>query len=314
MRLIATAVILLLLLGAALSGGESKSARRISTLARYALLTALAFVFLLPFVGLLASAFKDPGVANLYAFFPPLEEWSRETVNLTNFELALRPTPTRAGPITFWNYLFNSLLLACGTTVIQIFFSALAGFALAKYRFAGRELTQAFMLATLFIPGVLLLAPSYELFVKLGLIDTYAALLLPGAVSVFGVFLYRQAMLGVPNELLDAARIDGCRELRIFWDVVLPVVRPMTGAFALMSFLGNWNNYLGVSVMIHDQSKVTLPVAMKLFLANEAVNLNIDATGIGMAGTLISLIPPAIAFFALQHEFVRGLTSGAVKG
>ena len=125
--------------------------------------------------------------------------------------------------------------------------------------FAARKPLMLFMLATMLLPGQLTMAPAYVLAYKLHLIDTYTGLILPGAVNVFGIFLFRQAIMQIPTELMQAARMDGCSEFRIYWDIVMPVTRPMIGAFALLSFMGSWNNFVGPQIMLHTSSMYTLP-------------------------------------------------------
>src|SRR5262249_331887 len=127
--------------------------------------------------------------------------------------------------------------------------------------------------------------------------------------SVFGIFLFRQAMLGVPNDLIEAGRIDGCGEFRIYLNLIMPLVRPMTGAFCLVTFLGTWNSFLAPNIFLQTQRKLTLPVVLNQFIGQYAQHY-----GIFLAGTLLAIIPPAILFFSLQKEFISGLASGAVKG
>jgi ABC-type glycerol-3-phosphate transport system permease component len=159
------------------------------------------------------------------------------------------------------------------------------------------------------IPSVLLLAPLYEMVVKLGLVDSYAALILPILVVPYGIFLFRQSMISIPNEMLDAGRIDGSSELGIYFRLVMPLVRPMCAAFCLVTFLSNWNAFFAPSVFLHTQEKLTLPVILNLYLGLYRADY-----GVFLAGTLIAIIPPAVLFFALEREFIGGLTSGAVKG
>ena len=170
-------------------------------------------------------------------------------------------------------------------------------------------MVMAIMLTTLLIPGQVVMAPLYEQLYHLGLVDTRAGLIIPGAVSVFGVFLFRQSILQVPNELLQAARLDGCSEFRIYWDIVMPVSRPMIGAFCLISFMGAWNNFLWPQVMLHHDDKFTLPIAL-----NQMIGVYGNQYGMLMAGTLVSVLPVMALFLLLQREFVAGLTAGAVKG
>jgi ABC-type glycerol-3-phosphate transport system permease component len=193
--------------------------------------------------------------------------------------------------------------------MLQLLFCSAAGYALAKYEFRGKQALMGFMLASMMIPGVLLFAPVYEMMVKLGLVDTFSGLLLPGIASAYGIFLFRQACLSVPKEMIDAGRIDGCSEFRIYLTLVMPLVRPMSAAFCLVTFLGTWNSFFGPSIFLHTQANMTLPVIL-----NRYIGVYINQYGVFLAGTLLAIIPPAILFFALEKEFISGLTSGAVKG
>jgi ABC-type glycerol-3-phosphate transport system permease component len=167
------------------------------------------------------------------------------------------------------------------------------------------------MVLTMLLPSQVLLPSSYELMYRLGWVNSYLAILVPGAVSVFGIFLFRQGMMGVPEELLAAGRVDGCSEVRLWWEIAMPVVRPVTGAYTLMSFLAGWNSYLWPQVVLQEEGKFTLPMG----LANMAGLQGYQGEfGVLMAGTVLSLVPVVGLFFWLQQEFVEGLTTGAVKG
>jgi ABC-type glycerol-3-phosphate transport system permease component len=275
---------------------------------RLLLLLAVGSVMLAPFAWLVCAAFKDSTVLNEYAFLPPLSKISHQTINLGSFHSLLAPQPTVQGPVTFWRYLANSLFVASATTFVCLVFSSAGGFALAKYRFFGRRALFAYMLASMTIPAVVLLAPNYQIIWQLGWMDTYKALIVPAAVSAFGIFLFRQAMIAVPNELIEAARIDGWGEFRIYLRLAMPLVRPMSGAFCLICFLGAWNSFLPPNIFLQSQAKLTLPVVL-----NQYVGQYRHDYGIFLCGTLLAMIPPAILFFSLQKEFISGLTSGAVK-
>lgn len=275
-----------------------------------ALLLVLASVLVLaPFLWLIAAAFKDKSVLNEYVFFPPLSEWSGKTMNLGNFRRLFVGEDSVQGKVYFWQYLLNSLFFASVGTVLQLVFCSAAGYALAKYEFYGKRVLMTFMLGSMMIPGVLLLAPVYQMMVGLGLVDTYHGVLLPGIVSVYGIFLFRQAIIAVPNEMIDAGRIDGCSEFEIYLRLVMPLVRPMSAAFCLVTFLGSWNSFFGPSIFLQSQDKLTLPVILNLYIGRYA-----NDYGVFLAGTLLAIVPPAVLFFALEKEFVSGLTSGAVKG
>ncbi|MFW6256378.1 MAG: carbohydrate ABC transporter permease, partial [Candidatus Sumerlaeota bacterium] len=231
------------------------------------------------------------------------------TLNLYNFKKLFEAKPTQQGQVYFWRYILNSLFLASATTIIQLFFASMCGYALAKFNFRGRNILVFYMLGTMMVPHVLLLAPLYKIIVTIGWVDTYLALLAPSAVAVFGIFLFRQAIISVPDDLIEAGRIDGCSEFGIYLRLVMPLVRPMTGAFCLVTFMNSWNAFLAPQIYLHSQNKLTLPVVL-----NQYMGVYNQEYGVFLAGTLLAIIPPAILFFALQKEFISGLTKGAVKG
>jgi ABC-type glycerol-3-phosphate transport system permease component len=304
--------------------------------ARVTTLLIVGTVMLMPFAWLICAAFKDKNVLNEYAFLPPPATWFDKnarvggkvvplnslpddvkpapsdvlppTLNLGNFRTLLEHKPTLQGPVNFWKYVTNSLFLAAAGTFLSLVFSSMSGYALAKYRFRGRVPIIIFMLASLTIPGVVLLAPNFEVIWRLGWMDTFKALLIPGAVSVFGIFLFRQSILGVPDDILEAGRIDGCGEFRIYLTLVMPLVRPVIGAFCLISFLGIWNSFITPNIFLQSQDKLPLPVVLNQYIGEYS-----QQYGVFLAGTLLAIIPPAVLFFALQREFIAGLTTGAVK-
>jgi ABC-type glycerol-3-phosphate transport system permease component len=276
---------------------------------RWVTLLGMSVVVVAPFAWLIAAAFKDPLVLNDYIFFPPLSEWSTRTMNLKNFQHLFAGDEGVQGKVYFWQYVLNSTFVASANTIIQLAFCSAAGFALAKYDFYGKHGLMIFMLGTMMIPAVLLFAPVYEMMVKIGLVDSYQGLILPSIVSAYGIFLFRQAMLAVPDEMLDAGRIDGCSEFQVYLTLALPLVRPMSAAFCLLTFLGQWNSFFGPSVFLQAQDKLTLPVVL-----NQYINVYRNDYGVYLAGTLLAILPPAILFFALEKEFVSGLAAGAVKG
>jgi ABC-type glycerol-3-phosphate transport system permease component len=273
----------------------------LSSILLHAVILLLAVMSLTPFFWLICATFKSSDDFFFYTFLP----WSHpERWTLGNYVWLFTKE-------TFVTWLFNSLFLASTFTVLVVALSSLGGFALAKYRFPGKKALMVIMLGTMLLPSQVLLPSSYELMYHLGWLDTYAAILVPGAVSVFGMFLFMQAMKGVPDELLQAGRVDGCSELRLWWEVALPIIRPMIGAYTLLSFMGAWNSFLWPQIVLQSPNKYTLPIA----LAN-MVGLPEYQTpfGVLMAGTLLSILPVAILFFILQKDFIAGLASGAVKG
>jgi ABC-type glycerol-3-phosphate transport system permease component len=276
--------------------------------ARLVLLALAGSVMLMPFVWLICASFKDKDVLNQYVFLPPPSQIGSKTINLDNFHELFKPHDTSAGPVSFWRYICNSIFLASTGTCLTLLFSSMGGYALAKYRFPGRQAIMTFMLASMTIPGAMLLSPTFAVIWRLGWMDSYKALLIPGCVSAFGIFLFRQAIQQVPDDLIEAGRIDGCGEYRIYLNLVMPLVRPMSGAFCLISFLGAWNSFITPNIYLQTQSKLTLPVVL-----NQYVGQYTQQYGVFLAGTMLAIIPPAILFLALQREFIRGLTAGAVK-
>jgi ABC-type glycerol-3-phosphate transport system permease component len=264
-------------------------------------LVVLALVSLTPFIWLVCATLKNSADFFTYTFLP----WDHlGDLSLDNYwQLFVRE------PFGLW--MINSTFLASAYTVTVVTLSSLGGFALAKYRFRGRKTLMLLMLATLLVPGQVLLLPNYEVMYALGWLDTYTAILVPSAVSVFGMFLFRQAMLSVPDELLQAGRIDGCSELRLWWMVALPIVRPMVGAYTLLSFMGAWNSFLWPQVVLQDPSRYTLPIGLSNMIGVPEYQTHY---GVLMAGTLLSIFPVAVLFFVLQKDFVSGLASGAMKG
>jgi ABC-type glycerol-3-phosphate transport system permease component len=261
---------------------------------------AAALVCFVPFIWLLCAAFKRGDDLFTSALLPP----DLHKLTLSNFHDLFNHE-------SFGWWMINSIFLSSAITVLVVTLSSLGGFVLAKYEFRGRGVLMLIMLFTMMIPSQVILPGMYELIWKLGWVNSYAALLFPGAVSVFGVFLFRQAMAGVPDELLHAARVDGCSEFRIWWDIALPVVRPMIGAFTLLSFIGNWNSFLWTQIVLQDDAKYTLPIGLANLISQPG-----STAGYGplMAGTLLSLIPITVLFFFLQRDFIAGLSSGALKG
>jgi multiple sugar transport system permease protein len=276
--------------------------------ARWALVSVGALLVLAPFAWIIPAVFKTGDAFNDYIFFPPLSKWS-ETLSLYNFHELFKGRPGQRGPVYFWEYFLNSTVIATVTTTMQIFLSSLAGYALAKFEFRGKTALMLFMLGAMMIPPVLLLAPLYKMVVDLGLVDSLAGVIIPTMVSTYGTFLFRQACVTIPNEMIDAARLDGCSEFGIYFRVVMPLVRPMAAAFCLVAFLANWNAFFQPNIFLHSDDKLTVPVALNLLLG-----VYRQKQGIYLAGTALAMIPPAVLFFFLQKEFISGLTSGAVKG
>ncbi|GHH23764.1 carbohydrate ABC transporter permease [Streptomyces lanatus] len=209
-------------------------------------------------------------------------------------------------------YFMNSLIVAVLVTVSNLLFCSMVGYALAKLDFTGRSKVFGVVLIALMVPGNLLILPLYVLMNRLGLIDTYAGLVLPFAAGAFGVFLMRQFMQSVPDELLEAARIDGAGEWYIFFRIVLPLVRPALATLAIFTFLGSWNNFVWPLIATNDPGKYTLPVALATF-ANDPNRTIAGGNGMLMAGSLLVVLPVLVVFIALQRHFTQGIATAGLK-
>jgi len=223
--------------------------------------------------------------------------------------------PTLANFVRVWNQLpigrffLNSITVAVCTTGFNVLVTSLAAYPLAKMKFPGREAIFYLLLATLIVPAQLTYIPSFILAVNVfHYYDSLPALILPNISSVFNIFLLRQAFKTVPNDLIDAAKMDGASELRLWWDVLLPVVRPSLATVAIFTFVNSWNDFFWPSLMLHTREQMTLPVG----LAALQGMFTSDFRGVA-AGVTMTVIPILLFFIALQRQFIRGL-AGAVKG
>jgi len=272
----------------------------------YTILLFLAAIFLIPFAYLICSSLKGSDDFFSSLFLPAGNgflgiDWSRITLN--NFARVFQQP-------SFARSIINSFFFSSVTAVLATLASAMGGYALACFKFRGRRTISNLVMASLVVPPILLLPSVYQMLFHLGLLDTVMGFILPAIAPAFGVYLFRQSMIGgVPRELIEAARIDGCGEIRIFFTIVLPLARPMVGAFLLITFLGTWNNYITPQVVLQSPERFPLSVAIA-----QLKGVYSQDYGLLMAGTLISILPVLILFLLLQRDFIAGLTSGAVKG
>jgi multiple sugar transport system permease protein len=202
----------------------------------------------------------------------------------------------------------NSLFLSLAITAVSLFCNAAAGYAFAKLRFKGRDRLFAFLLATLVVPPQVGVLPLFLEIKSLGLVNSRLGVLVAGIATVFGIFLVRQFALSIPDELLDAARVDGASEMRIFVSVVLPILKPILVTLGVFTFLAAWNDFMWPLVVLTDEAKQTLPVA----LANLSGE-HVQDTELMMAGAVITVLPVLLLFFALQKHYVEGILLGSVK-
>jgi multiple sugar transport system permease protein len=205
-------------------------------------------------------------------------------------------------------YFANSLLIASTVTVFSVILNSLAGYALAKLRFAGRDGMFRVLLAGLVIPAQVAMIPLFLFMKELGLINTYWAVILPASASIFGIFLVRQYALSIPDALLDAARVDGASEGRIYWTIVLPLLRPILVTLGVFTFMVTWNDFMWPLVALIDGDLRTLPVALAI-LSGE----HVQDTELMMAGSVLTLLPVLILFMLVQRYYIEGITAGSLK-
>lgn len=220
---------------------------------------------------------------------------------LANYERLFQQAP-------YFQWFFNSFLIAGFTTLSVLFLDALIGYILAKVEFKGRNLVFFLILSSIMIPTEMLIIPWYVGSVKLGITDSYLGVAFPGLITAFGIFLMRQFMGGLPNDLLDAGRIDGLGEFGLFWKVALPNMRPALAALAIFTFLGNWNAFLWPVIVIDSPQMRTLPVGLALFSYD-----NFNQYELVMAGASIAVIPVLIVFAIFQKQIIKGITLTGLK-
>ena len=206
-------------------------------------------------------------------------------------------------------YFLNSVIVATSATVLALFFNGLAGYAFAKLRFRGREALYRLLLAGLLVPAQVTMIPLFGLLKWLGLVNSYAGAIVPSAASIFGIFLVRQYALSIPDELLDAARIDGAGEWRVFRSVVAPLLAPILVTLGIFVFLGTWNDFMWPLIVLSDRDMQTLPVALA-GLSREHVQDN----ELMMAGAVVTVLPVLALFLSMQRFYLRGILVGGVKG
>jgi multiple sugar transport system permease protein len=283
---------------AARAGGRDQLAGPLGMALLYGVLTLGAVMTAFPFYYMLVTATHRS--ATILRIPPPL--WFGDAL-LTNYTELLANLP-------FWNALWNSLAIASIHTALVLFFCSLGGYGFAKFRFPGRDGLFAFLLATLMVPGAIGLIPSFIIMRNLGWIDTWNPMIIPGIANAFGIFWMRQYIdQAIPNDLMDAGRIDGAHEFRIYWNVVLPVIVPALGALAILTFIGSWNNFLFPLLILKDEAKYTLPVALSTLRSLRGTEIGVQI--LGAAG---AILPILIVFLAASRQFMSGLTAGAVKG
>lgn len=262
------------------------------------LVALLALCFVVPFYWLVISAFKS----REDIFTLPPQFWPHPW-RIGNFVEVFRQT-------TIVRAFLNSCVIALGHCTLSLFLCSLGGYAFAKYPHApGRNGLFAFVLATMMIPGAVTLIPVFVVLCKLHAVNTYWAMIVPGAAGAFGIFWIRQyTAQNVHDDLLDAARIDGCSEFGLYWRIVAPVLKPALAALGILTLIGSWNNLMWAFIVLRTQDMYTLPLV--IYLLNGEIRTPFELV---MAGSLVATAPLVIAFIVFQRQFIEGITAGALK-
>jgi len=276
---------------------RSRRGQRLGPIALHLALLVGSAVMLVPFAWMLSTSLKEPGDIFVY---PP--QWLPQPMRWQNYVETVTVMP-------FLRFYLNSTIQATAVTVLQLLTSSLAAFAFSRLRFRGRDALFLLYLATMMIPFPVTMIPNFVIIRYLHWIDTYRALILPPAFSAFSTFLMRQYFLSIPNELDDAARVDGASSFRIWWQVILPLSGPAVATLAIFTFLGQWNNFLWPLVATNSEEMWTLPVGLASFQGQYSIQWNLL-----MAGSVIAIVPILIIYLIGQKWFVRGITLTGMGG
>lgn len=276
---------------------SARQRQRVTRVALYSLLVLGAVLALLPMVWMVSASLMPSGEASTYPphFFPSRLTFAHYTDLFTRLNLG--------------RYLLNSAFVSLVVTFASLAINSMAGYAFAKLRFRGRDRLFRVLSTGLVLPVQVAMLPLFLLMKNLGLINTYWGVIIPGMASIFGIFLVRQYALAIPDEMLDAARVDGASEFRIFWSIVVPGIVPILATLSIWTFLATWNDFMWPLIVLSDESHYTLPVA----LANLAGE-HVQDTELMMAGSVLTVIPVMLVFLFLQRYYIQGVMAGSVKG
>jgi multiple sugar transport system permease protein len=268
----------------------------VARIATYIALAVGAVIAVGPLLWMVSASVMQTGEASSYPprFFPHAVTFEHYRMLFTRLNLG--------------QSLMNSVIIATSVTVLSLFVNAGAGYAFAKLHFRGRERTFRTLMLGLLVPTQVAMFPLFLLLKEIHLVNTLAGVIIPGLASIFGIFLVRQYAQSIPDDLLDAARMDGASELRVFWSVVLPVIRPILATLSIWTFLATWNDFLWPLVVLSDDRRYTLPVTIA-----SLVGEHVQDTELMMAGSVVTVLPVLIVFLALQRYYISGVTAGSVK-
>jgi len=263
----------------------------------YTLLALGGTFMIIPFIWMIATSLKPGHEIFNFTFLP-------QAPTLDNYRLVIFETP-------FPRWYLNSFIVAIISTLSVAFFDTLAGYTLAKYDFPGHRIIFIGILSTLMVPTEMLLIPWYIMSVNLNWANTYWGIVFPGVITATGIFLMKQFMEGVPNDLIDAARIDGLSEFGIFWRIAVPLVKPALAALCIFNFLGNWNAFIWPLIVTDTKEMYTLPVGLAFFSGES----NYDAEWhLIMTGATLSVVPLLLVFFIFQRQIIKGIALSGLRG
>lgn len=263
-----------------------------------AVLALLAILMVFPLYWMVVSALTPGGQSQSSEFYL----WPKAPT-MGNFTEVFTTQPV-------WRWIWNSLFISVITTAISVVVSLGAGYALAKYRFVGRGLVYAAFMVTIMIPIQVTIVPSFLVVAQIGLVDSPWAVILPTAFDVVGIFIARQFMLGVPDALVEAARVDGAGEFRAFFSVVLPTCGPLVGVLVILAFMARWNDFLWPMVVLQGAENLTVPVGLSTLTNNPAFA---SPWGAVMAVATVTVLPILVVFLVFQKQFVQGISSTGIK-
>ena len=273
-------------------------------LGTHIILILVSILSIFPFIWLISTSLKGAG-ENIFAYPPTLIPSDFTFENYVGVWHR----------VNLFGYFINSMIVAIGTVVLNLILSSLAAYPLARMEFKGKKITFFAILATIMIPFQAIMLPVYLITIKLHLVDSvsnfagYVGMIMPFAVSAFGIFLMRQAFLGIPREMEEAAIVDGCNVFQVFWRVLLPMVKPSLAVLAIFTFIGSWGEFLWPSIVLTKEALYTLPVGVNNLQGMFSSNWRYIA-----AGSIISIIPIIVFFLSMQKYFISGENEGAVKG
>lgn len=270
--------------------------KQVSKFALYGALIAPAGMTLAPLLWMVSASLMPTGQANSFppSFLPKPITFEHYLSLFTRLNLA--------------RYLFNSAFLAVAVTLISLIMNSMAGYAFAKYRFKGRDSIFKLLITSMVIPAQVTMLPLFLMLNKMGFINSYIGVIIPGMAGIFGIFLIRQFAMSIPDSLIEAARIDGAGDFKIYWSIILPLCKPILITLSIFTFMGTWNDFLWPLIVMTDDSMYTLPVA----LANLSLE-HVQDTELMMAGSVMTIAPVLILFAAVQKYYISGIMAGGLK-